>query len=127
MAGPDTTRAGDWLRWMQVLDPSRGFLEGRWVPAVDVYRTGEGWLLKFELAGVDRGDVEIALVGNLLTVSGRRRDRREEQSSECHRMEISYSSFSRSVELPGEVEGGEVLADCRDGMLVVRLRARRTP
>jgi len=45
-----------------------------WAPAVDVYRVGEGWLLKFDLAGVRPEDIQLHAAGRKLTVSGRMRD-----------------------------------------------------
>ena len=46
-----------------------------WEPAVDVYRTVEGWVVKFDLAGVDPEDLSVKIVGHTLVVTGTRRDR----------------------------------------------------
>jgi HSP20 family protein len=117
---------GDWLRWTSLLGsaPFAG-PEAAWSPAVDVYRTPEGWLLKFELAGVRREDVRILVEGRRLTVEGVRRDRSAQATGQCYSLEITYSRFSRSIELPGELRAPRVAAECEDGMLIVHVQEGR--
>lgn len=95
-----------------------------WRPAVDVYRTATGWLLKFDLAGVRPEDIRVTARGSRLTVAGVRRDWSVEEQCSCYRMEIAYSHFERTVELPADLEQAPLRADYRDGMLVVRIDKR---
>lgn len=95
-----------------------------WRPAADVYRCEHGWLLKFDLAGVRPEDIEIHVQGRTIVVAGTRRDSRVYQRQQAHRMEISYSRFERSVELPEEIAEAEVRTEYRDGMLLVHVLAR---
>jgi HSP20 family protein len=97
-----------------------------WRPATDVYRTPDGWLVKFELAGVRAEDVEINVRGRALRVRGRRRDCCLEPGSRQVHMEIAYSRFDRQVELPVDVQQGRIAADFRDGMLLVRIHGEAT-
>jgi HSP20 family protein len=92
-----------------------------WHPSVDVYRTPHGWLIKFDLAGVRSEDVRLVARGSRLTVQGVRRDWGVEEGCRCYRMEISYSHFERTLELPGELDQARIRADYRDGMLVVHI------
>lgn len=92
-----------------------------WRPSADIHRTRTGWLLKFELAGVRPEDVVVEAAGSCLKVSGSRRDWLVEEDCTYHSMEISYSRFERIVELPCNLEGGRVEAECRHGILVVRV------
>lgn len=92
-----------------------------WHPAADIYRAPCGWLLKFDLAGVNPDDVAIAVQGRRLTIRGVRRDEVLEQGCSYYRMEISYSEFERSVDLPGDVENAHWDFQFRNGMLLVRL------
>jgi HSP20 family protein len=98
-------------------------LEGQqvWKPPVDVYRKCNGWLLKFDLAGVRPEDVRVRIGGSRLTVSGVRRDWVVEQGYSYHSMEISYNRFERSIELPGDLRGAEYSLEARDGLLLVRV------
>src|SRR5205807_8943612 len=84
-----------------------------WRPATDVYRTPEGWLVKFELAGVRPEDVELTARGAALRVRGRRRDLCLEPGCRQLHMEIAYSRFERQVELPGDLQKAKIDTEFR--------------
>jgi HSP20 family protein len=90
-----------------------------WCPAADIYRDRNGWLVKFELAGVRPEDIEVTVQGRRLTVRGTRRDRTALQGTQYYQMEIAYSYFERSIDLPCDLERATVTSDYRDGMLHV--------
>jgi HSP20 family protein len=116
--------ARDIVRWMQVffLPQAQSHQEAGWSPPVDIYRTPRGWLLKFDLAGVRPGDIRIEVRGQYLTVAGQRRDFCVEQFGYAqYRMEIAYSPFERTVELPVNLEHAHLEVDYRDGMLLVAI------
>jgi HSP20 family protein len=95
--------------------------EAVWHPAADVYRTPHGWLLKFDLAGVSPDDVSVAVQGRRVTVHGIRRDAHLGAGCSYYRMEISYSEFERSVDLPTVLDNARWEIEFKDGMLLVRL------
>jgi HSP20 family protein len=110
---------------MHILLPPAGKRVGDifWQPAADVYRMPVGWLVKFELAGVRREDIDVTVQGRVLTVRGRRRDRCSVQEGcHCYTMEIAYDRFERSLELPCDLGSAAVDAEYRDGMLLVHIR-----
>ena len=90
-----------------------------WRPAADVYRTPDGWLLKFELAGVRLDDIHVSARGSGITVSGVRRDTVEQECCQ-YSMEISYSRFERTIHLPCELESAELNVEYQHGILLVR-------
>jgi HSP20 family protein len=92
-----------------------------WRPSADVYRLPGGWLVKLDLAGVRPEDVTVEARGSQLTVSGVRRDWLIEEGWNYHAMEISYCRFERVIELPVALERTEVRAECREGMLLLRV------
>ena len=96
--------------------------EADWRPATDVYRTPDGWLVKFELAGVEPEDIELTALGRVLRVRGRRRDCCLSEGCRQLRMEIAYSRFERQVELPDDVQSAHVTTEFRHGMLLVRIQ-----
>src|SRR5690348_12733331 len=100
--------------------------EAHWSPSVDIYKMRDGWLMKFDLAGVARNDLELTVAGRRLVLRGRRRDWCVEEVPACcaYSLEIRYSDFRRTVELPCEIESLELTTDYRDGMLLVRLREK---
>jgi HSP20 family protein len=97
--------------------------QGSWCPAVDIYRMRGGWLVKFELAGVKADDIELTALGNRLTLRGTRRDTVTGACS-YYSMEIEYSNFERSVELPSDLHRADIATDFRDGMLLVHINDR---
>lgn len=104
-----------------VFFPSQSFGEPVWHPAADVYRRPDGWLLKFDLAGVSPQDVEITIQGRRVTVRGVRRDSSAEECCSCYRMEITYSEFERSVDLPSAVDNARWEIEFNNGMLLLRI------
>lgn len=92
-----------------------------WSPRADVYRTPTGWLLKFDLAGVDPEDVTVAADRSQIQVKGVRRDHFVEKGFRHHSMEISYSQFERTLRLPEDCEISSIRTEYREGMLLVIL------
>lgn len=93
----------------------------RWSPAADIYRTQSGWLVKVELAGVEQGDVELLCAGNRLTVRGRRRDTVLTEGGQQFSLEITYSSFERSIQIPCDLDKARLGIEFRSGMLLIRV------
>lgn len=96
--------------------------ERNWAPAADVYRTREGWLVKVDLAGVRPEEIEITVRGRVLVVAGCRRDTTFSETVAYHQLEITYSSFEKTLRFPCAIEGALVESDYRDGLLTIRLR-----
>ena len=82
----------------------------------------DGWVLKYELAGISPHEVELIVRGRQIVVRGLRRDAHIEEAQQSYSMEISYNSFERTLELPCELDTMRVSTDYRDGMLIVQLR-----
>ena len=92
-----------------------------WRPSADVYRTRRGWLLKFDLAGVALDDVSVEVRGCRVTVSGVRRDWLAEEDASHYSMEIAYSRFERTIELPCAFSNPHISLEGREGWLIVRI------
>lgn len=116
--------AADLVRLMRTLfaTPGEAAAEAAWRPPADVYGTPQGWLVKLDLAGVRPEDVHVSVQGRRLTVQGTRRDWCVGEGCSCYLMEISYSHFERTLELPAECDGADVRAEYRDGMLLIRIQ-----
>lgn len=93
----------------------------RWVPAMDLFETEDDLILKADLPGLSRDDVNIEFKDNTLTISGERRDERERGSEGFYRIERSLGSFARSVTLPQGIRGDEIAAEFSEGVLEVRV------
>ena len=106
------------------LSAARAFQQTRWQPPVDAFRTAQGWLLKYELAGVLPHDIQLSVKGRQVMLSGVRRDVRVDESQQSFCMEISYNQFERVLELPCDLSDLRIATDYRDGMLTVRLTCK---
>src|SRR5262245_55126275 len=111
------------IRLMQALflPAAHAVRDPSWRPAADIYQTEDGWLVKFDLAGVRPHDIELSVRGRRLTVSGSRRDWCAERGCSHYSMEIAYSRFERTVELPGDRDPARVTAEHQHGMLLVHI------
>ncbi|UCG38519.1 MAG: Hsp20/alpha crystallin family protein [bacterium] len=90
-------------------------------PAVDLIDKKDRILVKVELPGISREDVEISLKDDLLTISGEKKEEKEEKGENRYYMERSYGRFSRTLTLPVRVKGEKVKATFKDGVLEVTL------
>lgn len=90
-------------------------------PSLDISETGSALEAKLDLPGVKPEEIEIQLNGNVLTVSGERKEEQEEKGKTFHRVERRAGSFSRTVTLPCQVEEDEVAAEYHDGVLTITL------
>ncbi|HPD31373.1 MAG TPA: Hsp20/alpha crystallin family protein [Phycisphaerae bacterium] len=80
--------------------------------------------LTAELPGVDPKDVEISVSDNMLTISGEKKQEKEEKKRNYHYVERSFGSFRRSIQLPSSVDPNKVDATYRNGVLTVTLQKR---
>ena len=103
------------------IEAANAIREAEWRPCADVYATDNGWVVKFDLAGVRAEDVHLGVRDNRLFVEGARRDWFAGQQAVCHSMEIAYCRFRREVELPCSLDGAEIAWEFREGMLLVKL------
>jgi HSP20 family protein len=97
--------------------------ENFWYPAADVYRTGEGWVVKVELAGVAPDELKVEISGDTLRVAGVRRDETMTETVSYQQLEITYSRFEKTIRFPCPVEGGRVERLYRDGLLILHIRS----
>jgi len=104
--------------------PERWFrgdeLEAR-VPAVDLFEEKDDIVVKAELPGMDKENIEVNLTDNTLTIKGEKKKAEEVKEENYYRCERSYGSFVRSVELPKAVHADKVKASFKNGILEVRV------
>src|SRR5947207_8328580 len=92
-----------------------------WCPAADVYRTPEGWIVKVDLAGVKPADVDVIVDGDLLRISGSRRDGTCGEGVSHYQLEITYSRFEKMIQFPRSIEHATLERDYHHGLLILRL------
>jgi HSP20 family protein len=92
-----------------------------WCPAADVYRTGNGWIVKVDLAGIEPGDVQVTLDDRMLRLSGSRRDGICGEGISHYQLEITYSRFEKMIQFPRSIEHATIERDYHHGLLILRL------
>jgi HSP20 family protein len=98
---------------------------GRWVPAVDIYENGKQELvLRAELPGMSREDIQVVFENNTLTLKGERKFDHDVKQEQFHRVERAYGTFSRSFSLPSTVDASKIGAEYKAGVLTVTLPFR---
>lgn len=90
-------------------------------PAVDVHEDEEALVLRAELPGVKREDIDIQVDGNVLTLKGERKLEKEQESRRYHRIERSYGSFVRQFQVPTNIDATAIDAELNEGVLTLRL------
>lgn len=101
---------------------SRSELFGGWSPPVDVAEDKDNFIVKAEMPGMKKEDIDISMEGNTLCICGERREEPEESAgAEMHRTERFYGRFQRNLTLPQPVEAGKIEARYKDGVLTIKL------
>ncbi len=90
-------------------------------PSLDLIETEGAVEVRVDIPGMEAKDIDIQVNGNLMTVSGERKEEREEKGKTYHRVERRTGSFSRLVTLPCPVKEGAVEAQYKNGILTVTL------
>lgn len=90
-----------------------------WTPAIDISERNNELQICADLPGVDQKDVKIEVENGMLSISGERKQEREEDSGGVHRMERTYGSFYRSVQLPDGVNLDNARAQFNNGELKI--------
>lgn len=96
------------------------FPRGRAFPALNVWDDGPRLMAEAEIPGVEPGDVEVHVMGDELTIKGRRPPMEGEKLT-YHRQERGTGEFARVVTLPIDVDAEKVEAALRDGVLTITL------
>jgi HSP20 family protein len=92
-----------------------------WQPAVNLYETGDRFLLCMDLAAVDHAKIDVQVQNNRLTVQGKRGDISPKEPVRVHVMEIDHGNFRREVEFPESVDADRIQASYREGFLWIEL------
>jgi HSP20 family protein len=94
---------------------------GSWSPAVDIYETNEALILKAELAGFSKEDVNIEIKERALLLRGSRPRESEVDAAHYHCMEWASGAFERSFLLPATIDPEHVTVSYKDGVFQLRL------
>jgi HSP20 family protein len=92
-----------------------------WTPRMDVFEKDGNLVVKAELPGVKKEDVQVLLDGNDLTIRGERKEEREIKEEDYYRCERNYGSFFRRIPLAFEATAEQITAAFGDGVLEITI------
>lgn len=104
----------EWPGWPERMQMSR-------MPRVDVIDREDDILVRAEIPGVKKEDLDVSLTDDTVTIRGTSRREEEEEKGQYHRRELEYGEFSRTVTLPAAVDTGKCKATFKEGILEMTL------
>lgn len=106
----------DWPRLARMHMP----LEGK-MPRVDVIDREAEIVIRAEIAGVDKKDLDVSVTSDSVTIKGSTRQESKEEKGDYYRCEIAQGAFARTIPLPCSVAGDKAKATFKDGLLELTL------
>lgn len=116
--------SSNWMRPFNWETPSYSRMAqpfGGKMPKVDVIDRDDEIMVRAELAGVDKKDLDISLANNTVTIKGSSKQEQKEEKGDYYRCEISQGSFSRTLALPADIDTDKAKASFKDGLLELTL------
>ena len=96
---------------------------GIWAPRIEAFQKDDKFIVRAELPGIEKDNVEIELLDDALTIRGQRREEHEEEREGYFHSERQYGEFYRAVPLPEGAIGESAKATFQDGVLEVTMQA----
>jgi len=88
---------------------------------VDIYEEGGDVVIKAELPGMKKEDIDVNISGDTVTISGEKKKEEKVEKKNYYSMERSYGSFTRTFRMPSEAHTDKAKANFKDGVLEVRV------
>lgn len=92
-----------------------------WSPRVDISEDEMEYMIKADLPEMKKEDVKVTVEDGVLSISGERKNEKEEKKKKFHRIERSYGIFLRTFTLPEDADSSKIAAEFKEGVLKVRL------
>jgi len=90
-------------------------------PSVDIFEEKGDMVIKAEIPGMNKEDVNVSITENTVTISGEKKQEEKVEKKDYYRVERNYGSFCRSFQLPENVDSDKAKASFKGGVLEVRL------
>jgi HSP20 family protein len=90
-------------------------------PSMDIFTEGDNVVVKAELPGMKKEDIDVSLTEDTITISGDKKKEEKIEKKDYYSLERSYGSFKRSFSLPAEVQTEKASAKFKDGVLEIRI------
>jgi HSP20 family protein len=99
----------------------RKLMSGSW-PKVDITESGNGYMIKADLPGMDKKDITVSVENGVLTITGEKADEHKKEKGKYYHLERSYGKFSRSFYLPEGADAEKIDASMKNGVLELNIQ-----
>ena len=102
--------------------PNMGFSEEELSPAVDIFEQDDAVVVKAELPGMKKEDINVELNDGVLRITGEKKREEKVEKKDYYRLERSVGSFERRISLPSGIETEKTKASFKDGVLEIQIQ-----
>jgi HSP20 family protein len=96
-------------------------------PMLDISAADKEYSITVEIPGVDEKDIKLELIDDTLTISGEKKQEKEEKEKNYYRMERSYGSFHRVLSLPEDADRDNIQASYKNGIMKISVPRKALP
>lgn len=100
--------------------------EHEYIPALESFLKNGNLVVRLDAPGVDPKDIDVSVVGNVLTIKGERKEEKEVKSEDYIRHEASYGSFERRMTLPEGANTEKIAATFKNGVVEITMPVAKT-
>jgi HSP20 family protein len=112
------------LGWDPLREGTRVSYQSTFSPTFDVEELKDAYILKADLPGLTESDVDVTVMGNALTISGKREAEQEREGQRYYAIERGYGAFSRTFSLPDGANLDDLSANLKNGVLTLHIPKR---
>ena len=98
-------------------DRNAGLLDGAWSPAIDVYDSKDNVMVKADIPGMSKDEIDVSVRNDTLMIKGEKKHEKETNEKDYVKTERFYGAFNRALRLPSEVDASRVEATYKNGVL----------
>ena len=108
--------------------PTASWMKTDWFkPSLDVASDDKEYSIKVELPGMDAGNISLEYTDKTLKIKGEKRQEKEEKEKNFYRMERSYGSFQRILDIPEDADTDNITSNYKDGILSIKVPRKMLP
>lgn len=96
-------------------------MSGNWLPETDISETDDEIVARVDLPGMEQKDIKVSMSGDMLTITGERKEQREEKKKRYYSMERKQGMFERTMRIQAAVDPNKIHAEYNKGVLEVHM------
>ena len=105
-------------------DDGSSIATSRWIPAVDIKEEDDRFIIRADVPGVDRKDIDVTMADGMIVIKGERKLESQDEEKGYRRIERAYGTFYRRFSLPDSADAEKITANCSEGVLEVVIPKR---